>query len=80
MGKGPCQGAFCGLRIAAHMYDRGSLGSDQGLTQLKAFFNERWKGQHAVLWNGQLVQAELSEAIHCGLLNLELEVVWDPES
>ena len=73
MGKGSCQGAFCGLRMAAHMYDRGDLRYDQGLDQLRSFFNERWKGQRPVLWDGQLVQVELSEAVHCGLLGLELD-------
>jgi glycerol-3-phosphate dehydrogenase len=71
MGKGPCQGAFCGLRTTSFMYDRGRLRSDQGLAMLTEFFRERWKGQRPVLWNGQLIQVELTEAIHCGLLNLE---------
>jgi glycerol-3-phosphate dehydrogenase len=79
MGKGPCQGAFCGLRMAAHMYDRKSLRSDQGLDQLRLFFNERWKGQRPVLWDGQLVQVELSEAMHCGFLGLELDDPPDSE-
>lgn len=79
MGKGPCQGAFCGLRMAAHMYDRETLRSDQGLDQLRSFFNERWKGQHPVLWGGQLIQVELSEAIHCGFLGLELDNISDSE-
>ena len=72
MGKGPCQGAFCCLRTAVHMYDRKRLRWDQGLEQLRSFLNERWKGQRPVLWNGQLVQTELSEAMHCGFLGLEL--------
>jgi len=79
MGKGPCQGAFCGLRMAAHMYNRKSLHSDQGLEQLRTFFNERWKGQRPVLWNGQLIQVELSEAMHCGFLGLELDSLPDSE-
>ncbi len=73
LGKGACQGAFCGLRVAAHLHDRGLVASDQGLHRLREFLRERFKGQAPVLWGGQLRQAELAEALHCGLLNLEME-------
>lgn len=72
MGKGPCQGTICGLRVTAHMYEQGILHSDQGLTDLKAFIRRRWMGEHPILWDGQIIQAELKEAIYCGLLSLEL--------
>lgn len=72
MGKGPCQGTFCGVRVVAHMYERGELDSDQGLTNLREFLRERWKGECPILWEGQLIQAELKEALYCGLLDLEL--------
>jgi glycerol-3-phosphate dehydrogenase len=73
LGKGACQGAFCGLRVAAHLYDRGAFLPGQGLPRLREFLAERFKGQVPVLWGGQLRQAELAEALHCGLLGLELE-------
>lgn len=73
LGKGACQGAFCGLRVAAHLHDRDLFAPGQGLARLRDFLSERFKGQAPVLWGGQLRQAELAEALHCGLLNLELE-------
>jgi glycerol-3-phosphate dehydrogenase len=30
VGKGPCQGGFCGPRITAHLYDRGMVEGMQG--------------------------------------------------
>ena len=72
MGKGACQGSFCGLRVVAHLYNTGRLQSDQGTKELRRFFEERWKGLRPALWDGQLVQSELTEALHCGLLGLEL--------
>ena len=72
-GKGPCQGTTCAQRVTAHMYERDELKADQGLSDLRAFFRARWKGERPVLWDQQLAQAELKEAIYCGLLDLELE-------
>jgi glycerol-3-phosphate dehydrogenase len=72
VGRGSCQGAFCGLRLTAHLYERGMLKSDQGLTQLRHFLERRWQGLRPVLWGPQLAQEELQEAIHCGLLGLEM--------
>ncbi len=72
VGRGSCQGAFCGLRITAHLYERRLLKSDQGLNQLKQFLERRWHGLRPVLWGPQLVQEELQEALHCGLFGLEM--------
>lgn len=71
IGKGTCQGAFCGVRILAHMYDRELLRSTRGLADLKQFLNGRWRGIRPVLWDVGLVQEELQEALHCGLFGLE---------
>ncbi len=73
IGKGPCQGTFCSLRVAAYLYDRQEFRGDQGLGELRAFLRERWRGQQPLLWDMPLVQAELLEAMHCGLFGLELE-------
>ncbi len=73
VGKGSCQGAFCGFRVAAHMYNTGQLKADNGINDLKKFFRERWKGLRPVLWDGQLIQTELTEALHCGFLGLEIK-------
>jgi glycerol-3-phosphate dehydrogenase len=72
LGKGACQGTFCTLRAAAHLYNRGILKGDRGLYESRQFFGERWRGQHPILWGEQLGQAELAEAIHCGFHGREL--------
>ncbi|MFO7749997.1 MAG: anaerobic glycerol-3-phosphate dehydrogenase subunit GlpA [Desulfobacteraceae bacterium] len=72
LGKGPCQGAFCSVRVLAHMYDTQKAAGSRGLDEIKAFLNERWKGQKPIFWGDQLIQAELTEALHCGLFDLEL--------
>ncbi len=75
VGKGACQGTFCGARITAEMYDNGDLRGDDGLGDLKDFLRERWRGERPVLWDGQLIQAELKEALYCGLAGLEQKEV-----
>lgn len=72
LGKGPCQGAFCSVRVLAHMYDKGARTGSHGVDDIKAFLNERWKGQLPIFWGEQLIQAELTEAMHCGFFDLEL--------
>ena len=72
VGKGACQGAFCGLRTAAHLYQTGDFQAQRGLAEMVDFFSERWRGQRPVLWGEQLAQAELAEALHCGLFGEEL--------
>lgn len=71
MGKGSCQGAFCCLRTVGFLYELGVFTEDQGIRDLQAFLEARWKGLRPVLRGPQLVQEQLQEAIHCGLLNLE---------
>jgi glycerol-3-phosphate dehydrogenase len=75
IGKGPCQGAFCSLRVASYLYDRDVFSHDQGVGELCDFLRERWRGQRPLLWDTPLAQAELMEAMHCGLFGLELESV-----
>jgi glycerol-3-phosphate dehydrogenase len=70
-GKGPCQGSFCGIRIASYLYDRGFYGDSTGLIHMRDFFNERFKGTRTVIWGQQAAQMELAEALHCGLLGLD---------
>ena len=72
VGKGPCQGAFCGLRVTGHLYDRGLLDGADGLDQLRAFIERRWRGFKPVLWGLGMVQADLQEALYCGALDMEL--------
>jgi glycerol-3-phosphate dehydrogenase len=72
IGKGTCQGAFCGLRVNAYLYDQGSLEGRQGLRGLRSFLSARWRGMRPILWDTALLQEELQEALHCGYLGLEL--------
>jgi glycerol-3-phosphate dehydrogenase len=73
IGKGPCQGAFCSARVTAYLYDQGLLDGRHGIEDLKTFLDARWRGQKPLMWGSSLIQAELQEAMHCGLLGLELE-------
>jgi glycerol-3-phosphate dehydrogenase len=75
IGKGTCQGAFCGLRINAYLYDQGKLAGRQGVVDLRSFLSARWRGMRPILWDTALLQEELQEALHCGYLGLELEEV-----
>lgn len=72
VGKGACQGAFCAPRAVAHLYSRGDFQARRGLAEILDFFGERWRGERAVLWGEQLAQAELMEALHCGVFGEEL--------
>ncbi len=71
VGKGPCQGSFCSVRILAHMYNTDEITGAKGIDDLKNFLNERWKGEQSLLWDQALVQSSLKEMIHCGLFGLE---------
>jgi glycerol-3-phosphate dehydrogenase len=72
IGKGACQGTYCGLRITSELYRQGTFQQKQGMTSLAHFTDSRWKGQRPVLFGEQLKQAELQEAMYCGLFDLEL--------
>jgi glycerol-3-phosphate dehydrogenase len=72
LGRGACQGAFCGTRSLAYLYESGEFKGKEGLVDIGKFFQERWKGVHSILWGDQLIQAELMESIHCGLFDEEL--------
>lgn len=74
IGKGACQGTYCGLRVTAQLYQQGAFRRDQGISGLAHFTDSRWKGQRAVLFGEQLKQAELQEAIYCGLFDLEIQI------
>jgi glycerol-3-phosphate dehydrogenase len=71
IGKGSCQGAFCGVRTLGLLYELGIFKGDEGIQDLRSFLESRWKGLRPVLWGQQLVQEQLQETIHCGLFNLE---------
>jgi glycerol-3-phosphate dehydrogenase len=72
LGKGPCQGSACSVRVLSHLYNKGDMKGSEGIDGLRRFLNERWKGEHALLWGTSLAQSSLKEMIHCGLFGLEL--------
>ncbi|MCU0559292.1 MAG: anaerobic glycerol-3-phosphate dehydrogenase subunit A [Desulfobacterales bacterium] len=72
IGKGSCQGAFCGVRLCAYLCDRGERTGRQGLEDLRSFLTARWRGMRPILWDTALLQEELQEALHCGYFGLEL--------
>jgi glycerol-3-phosphate dehydrogenase len=72
VGKGPCQGTFCGLRMICYLFDLNKLGAGKCLDNLREFARSRWKGLHPILWGQQLKQVELLEAMECGMIGLEL--------
>lgn len=72
VGKGACQGTFCAVRTVAWLYEAGAYAGADGLHEVLDFCQERWRGQRTVLWGAQLAQAELLEAIHCGLFGADL--------
>ncbi len=73
MGKGPCQGSTCSVRALSHLYETGEIQGRTGIQDLKLFLDERWKGEHALLWGDSLAQSSFKEMIHCGLFCLEME-------
>ncbi len=73
MGKGPCQGSTCSVRALSHLYDTGEIQGRDGIRDLIRFLDERWKGEHSLLWGDSLAQSSLKEMIHCGLFCLEME-------
>ncbi len=73
LGKGACQGTFCSQRVTGFMYDKDYLKNDEGIYNIKDLLKERFIGQRPVLWDGQLAQAELNEALFCGFYGLDRE-------
>ena len=45
----------------------------ESLDDLRAFLQERWRGERPVLWHSQIMQAELKEALYCGSFDLETQ-------
>lgn len=73
IGKGPCQGAFCSVRVLSHLYNSGEIRDAKGIDDIKCFLNRRWKGERSLLWGSAIVQSSVKEMLHCGLFGFELE-------
>ncbi len=74
IGKGPCQGAFCSLRVASYLYDKGYFNKESGVKRIQDFIENRWRGIRPVISCISVEQVEMMEGIHCGLFGLELEM------
>jgi glycerol-3-phosphate dehydrogenase len=72
IGKGTCQGSFCGMRVTSYLYDRRFYRQQHGMRHMKSFVEGRFKGIRPVLWGEQMSQIELAETMHCGLMELDL--------
>jgi len=73
VGKGTCQGTYCSVRLLSHLCDNKDYTAANSINDLRLFLNERWKGEHPLLWDQTLVHSSLKEMIHCGLFCLELD-------
>jgi len=80
IGKGSCQGSFCAARVTSHLYERDVYECGEGREHMRDFVSERFKGVRPVLWGKQMPQMELAEALHCGLMGLDLQGTRDDES
>ncbi len=76
VGFGPCQGTFCGSRLAALMADQ-----DPGFPTgeaLELFWVERLKGSLKTAWGDQARQALLSDAVYREIFGLRLNRAMIP--
>jgi glycerol-3-phosphate dehydrogenase len=72
VGKGACQGVFCSMRVTSHLYDAGVYDTPEGLSEMRRFITERYRGVRPVLWGRQMAQMELAEILHIGLAGLDM--------
>lgn len=70
VGMGTCQGELCACRAAGVMCDSG-MKVDEALSDLRHFFNERWKGMRPVGWGSTLDEAQLTATIYQGLCGID---------
>ena len=70
LGMGPCQGTFCGLRVAGLATEMGLRDAPESTALLRLFLRHRWLGLRPALQGAQAKQAALSAAILDGTLDL----------
>ena len=68
IGMGPCQGGFCGLRMAGIAVADGVMDAPRAKDLLKLFLQHRWAGLWPTLSGAQARQAAIDAAI-CGNYN-----------
>jgi glycerol-3-phosphate dehydrogenase len=70
LGMGPCQACFCALR-AAGIRAAGIPDEADGLAPLRAFLEERMRGNRPILWGDQARQHGLTEIIYREVLAVD---------
>ena len=70
LGMGPCQGTFCGLRVAGLATELGLRDAPESTALMRLFLQHRWLGIRPGLQGAQAKQAALSAAIIDGTLDL----------
>ena len=70
-GWGPARGGSAPSGPPAILHGHGEYDREEANAALRAFVQERWKGQRPVLWGQQLRQARLDAWIFQGVLDLE---------
>jgi len=60
------------MRVTSYLYDRGVCDGPAGLSDMRDFIVERYRGVRPVLWGAQMPQSELAEILHVGLAGLDL--------
>jgi len=73
MGFGTCQGTFCGYRAMLAGYRHGKWSAEQAVARLKAYLEERWKGQQWIPQGKQAEQLNLSHELLSVAFNVENE-------
>lgn len=68
-GMGVCQGELCGCR-AAGLLDKAHKCSDETMSDLKGFIEERWKGIYPVNWGAAIRENEYTQWVYSGLCGL----------
>jgi len=71
IGMGPCQGGFCGLRMAGIAVQDGVMDAPRATALLRLFLQHRWAGLWPTLSGAQARQAALDAAIYQGIYNLD---------
>lgn len=71
LGMGPCQGGFCSLRAAGLLERLRPTGSAAALQPLRAFLDERLKGDRPAMWADQARQFRVNEIMYRDVLDLE---------
>jgi len=70
IGMGPCQGGFCGLRMAGIAVQDGVMDAGRATALLRLFLQHRWAGLWPTLSGAQARQAALDAAMYQGTYGL----------